>query len=321
MAEQALHGSPRQAKQAGNLVVAVALQLPASDGLQLGITQQSQEVPALVAHQRQQVWGRALKGHCCNAGTLVFSPDGRRLLAGTPPLPVMKRIWDMTGKEVFRLGGGTENLVWAAFADCGREVVDLNWADIKFRLFDARTGNQKRVFTDQKLLALCRAREAFPMPRVRLLQVGPGGRRVLCTPCGSVVAIWDLREGPGPAVVFEGHTGEMTFCRFSSDGQLVLTESEDRTVRLWDARTGKQKAPFKGHEGAVTWAALDSGHTRLVTASPDRPGSGLRSRWAPRRGARWGCDATVGPRRSVCRPRSFATSLHAGRARTLRGPR
>jgi WD40 repeat protein len=205
-------------------------------------------------------------------GEAVFSPDGRRLLAGqSQVLPVVKRVWDTrSGKEVFQLGGGVQNLVWAAFADGGREVVALYWADVKLRTFDARTGKQKRTFTDRRLHRFCNARGAFPMPRVRLLQVSPDGQRVLCSPYGSVVAIWDLQSGPEPAVVLPGHTAEITFCRFSRDGRLVLTGSEDRTVRIWDAWSGKQKALLCGHEGAVTWAALSRDGQRLVTASTDR---------------------------------------------------
>ena len=39
---------------------------------------------------------------------------------------------------------------------------------------------------------------------------------------------------------------------FSPDGTRIVTASEDKTARIWDAATGKPIGePLKGHEGAV----------------------------------------------------------------------
>ena len=57
---------------------------------------------------------------------------------------------------------------------------------------------------------------------------------------------------------------------FSPDGTRVVTASEDRTARFWDATTGKQLAPALEHQGWVSSAAFSPDGTRVVTASADQ---------------------------------------------------
>ena len=36
---------------------------------------------------------------------------------------------------------------------------------------------------------------------------------------------------------------------FSGDGKRVVTASDDKTARIWDAESGKEIAVLKGHDG------------------------------------------------------------------------
>ena len=63
----------------------------------------------------------------------------------------------------------------------------------------------------------------------------------------------------------------MLSAAFSPDGKRIVTASEDKTARLWDAETGKPIGePLKGHEGAVSSAAFSPDGKRIVTASADK---------------------------------------------------
>ncbi len=76
----------------------------------------------------------------------------------------------------------------------------------------------------------------------------------------------DLRERR----VLKGHEENVTSAAFSADGTRVVTASDDKTARVWDAATGRELAALKGHEGSVRSAAFSGDGTRVVTASFDK---------------------------------------------------
>ena len=49
----------------------------------------------------------------------------------------------------------------------------------------------------------------------------------------------------------------------------VVTASDDRTARVWDAATGAEVLTLKGHAGAVTAASFSPDGFRILTASAD----------------------------------------------------
>lgn len=78
------------------------------------------------------------------------------------------------------------------------------------------------------------------------------------------------RDGSGIAVVeFKGHSGRVLRSVFSHDGKQVLTVSEDKTARLWDASTGKEMKRFLGHTEAVNGALFSPSGKQVLTVSLD----------------------------------------------------
>jgi WD40 repeat protein len=79
-------------------------------------------------------------------------------------------------------------------------------------------------------------------------------------------AVRELRERK----VLRGHEAGIASAAFSPDGTRVVTASQDKTARIWDAATGKAIIVLRDHEGAVNSGAFSPDGTRVVTASEDR---------------------------------------------------
>ena len=68
----------------------------------------------------------------------------------------------------------------------------------------------------------------------------PGGH-LLMTINKKTVNLWNAESG-APKFTLTGHDGDITAAAFSADGSKVVTGSEDGTVRLWNAATGRNFA-------------------------------------------------------------------------------
>src|SRR5205814_325277 len=72
-----------------------------------------------------------------------------------------------------------------------------------------------------------------------------------------------------PELRLTGHKDEVWSVSVSADGKRVLTSSGDKTLRLWDAHTGKQLRVFEGHTSSVRSAALSQDGKRVLSGSVD----------------------------------------------------
>jgi WD40 repeat protein len=81
----------------------------------------------------------------------------------------------------------------------------------------------------------------------------------------DAATLWDVATGNDLAVL--QHKGSINSASFSKDGKRVVTASEDRTARVWDA-TGRQLASLHHAEG-VAYAALSIDASKVLTYTDD----------------------------------------------------
>jgi WD40 repeat protein/tetratricopeptide (TPR) repeat protein len=105
----------------------------------------------------------------------------------------------------------------------------------------------------------------------RWVDFNKDGKRFVTT-AGSKAVIWSVDDDkPIGAPIEHPKQGdnELHMARFSPDGNLIVTASNDGTARVWDVSSRKELAVLKIHEGPVTTARFSFDGKMLVTAGAD----------------------------------------------------
>jgi RNA polymerase sigma factor (sigma-70 family) len=85
------------------------------------------------------------------------------------------------------------------------------------------------------------------------------------------VAAWDIQNGgmKEAGTHCKGHDEEALCAAFSPDDSLLVTGSADKTARIWEAATGKEKHTLKGHTDAILVVAFSPDGKLVATAGKD----------------------------------------------------
>lgn len=69
--------------------------------------------------------------------------------------------------------------------------------------------------------------------------------------------------------ILRGHSSYVRCAKFSPDGNLIVSASSDKTVRVWDSKTGKCLKILKGHINTVFSVAFSPDGNKIASASSD----------------------------------------------------
>jgi WD40 repeat protein/tRNA A-37 threonylcarbamoyl transferase component Bud32 len=165
---------------------------------------------------------------------------------------------------------------WVALTVTGALILTLA-AGLAATTYEARVASLQRDAALQAQLrsltqtAAARLRDAdIPGALSIILEVLPhrGAERV-STP-EALNVFQEARAADALVLAITGHTDWVTSAAFSPDGRRIVSSSNDKTARLWDAATGHAILQLIGHTDKVYSAAFSPDGQRIVTASLDK---------------------------------------------------
>lgn len=193
---------------------------------------------------------RSLAGHDSWVRKVKFSADDQRVVSWSCNFET--RILDTdTGKELHVLP------VNAAVMSVSDRQIVIGGGDT-IHVFDTATGREVRRIPGSGFTV---ASLTISADGLRIV-IGAGGARSKHS--DFPVNLLDAKSGHCLQSMF-GHKGEVKGVALSDDQTRILSVAEDRTVRLWDAETGKEILCLKGHQG-IPIRAVFSGEQIISSA-------------------------------------------------------
>ncbi|HEX8950860.1 MAG TPA: hypothetical protein VF945_03395, partial [Polyangia bacterium] len=184
------------------------------------------------------------------ANHVVFAPDGKSLaVSGADG---MVRLVDSQGRLLRELRGQEQDALRAVFSPAGDRLAIVG-LDAALRVFDLVHGTSRTV--------AARA--------VTELAFAPDGGRIAFGGDDGVVRVATLASGETSSLRIGVDKVAVNLVAFSPDGETIAASCADRTVTLWEPRSGRVRR-LEGHDETVLDLAFSRDGKYLATASDDR---------------------------------------------------
>ncbi len=176
---------------------------------------------------RQPLWKQAAHRDAVTAGAV--SGDGTLLATGSYDQTII--VWDAaTGEQKATLTGHNGAVFGLAFHP-QKPILASASADRTIKLWDAATGARLDTLTE-------------PTKDQNAIAFSPDGQFLAAAGADSRIRIWTFSDGTIGTTRIRishfAHEGPIVALNYAAGGAYLVTSSEDRTVKIWDAGTLKQ---------------------------------------------------------------------------------
>jgi WD40 repeat protein len=245
-----------------------------------------------------------LDGHDDRVTAVEFDGAGRRVVTASADGTL--RLWDASSGEMLRLmqgpigGSGSRGLV-ALHPDGEMVVASFSERVAHLWPLSARPEVRKLVKLQRKSTAIAASPDDYRLAiaddstisvydsasdkkivpdfgtELPALSIAfDKGSDRLAVANGEAADIWDLNgESAYRRYSLGNHKSLVLSIAYDPPGRQLVTASQDRTARIWDAETGSPRAILAGHSAAVFAAVFSEDGRRVVTGSFD----GTVRRW------------------------------------------
>lgn len=223
--------------------------------------------------------------------SIAFSPDGQWLASAADDYTVA--IWSVREGALIRQISGFGNIIWSIrFGPDNRTLLVGGTEGLS--LWDAQTGEQIQVFDqDNEYYAVTISPDGQ-------IAMGGGyhglcfyyiesGEKIDCPQEFADTSLYALDFSPTENLLaaagrdiylidfttrkqirsLQGHTGTVPALRFSSNGEQLISGSEDGSARLWDVASGRQLRVFTNRNALVNNVAFAGGNQQVYIGGAD----------------------------------------------------
>ncbi len=191
---------------------------------------------------------RALAKLDVDHDALAFSPDGN-IVAITQTLALI--FWDITSGQQSRHDNAY--IEHMEFSPDGTRLIGIRYTGDIFVFWNPIA---RRYIGSMATASLVTGS----------LSLSPDNRTIAASGGPHVLHRWDMGTGREHSPATDAHQDRVTGATFTADGKVLITSSNDNTVRLWNVATGRQQKSLK-HPFDVGPVSLLSDNRSLIVGA------------------------------------------------------
>ncbi|XP_048508800.1 notchless protein homolog 1 [Athalia rosae] len=233
--------------------------------------------------------GKTMTGHKMWVTSLSWepfhsNPECRYLVSASKDCDL--RIWDTTlGQTTRVLAGHTKSVTCVKWG--GRGLIYSASQDRSIKVWRALDGilcrtleghahwvNTLALNTDYVLRTgsyypMEKSEDLTPLERATKRYDSVGEERMVSGSDDFTLFLWIPDKDKKPIARMTGHQQLINDVKFSPDGRLLASASFDKSIKLWDGKTGKYITSLRGHVQAVYSVSWSADSRLLVSGSAD----------------------------------------------------
>ncbi|EDX87892.1 hypothetical protein S7335_5605 [Synechococcus sp. PCC 7335] len=213
---------------------------------------------------------RQLQGYSNGIWSVAFNRQGTLLASGNQDRDL--RLWSVQTGELLSTLRGHKSWIWSVSFSPTRPTVASSSEDQTIRIWDIQSQQQKYVLTGH----------------------GDAVLSLLHAPDGS---LWSgsldgtLKQWSEEGICLQtlnSHDGGVWTVALSLDGQLLLSGSQDQTIKLWNPVSGSVIDTLNGHQSWIRSVAMSPDCKTLLSGGAD----GILKIWQRDRNGKYRCQQT-----------------------------